>query len=937
MKWANSSTDLLVLPRKAAFFASIAADAVIGGSAKHSGDLWLLATQLYARDAGCSYGWGALRAACLSALSTKGTNLLSLEAAEQLLSLLGQLDPDEEEQSGSRLEDDDAVGPATDDLDTSDHSTGRGNQDVKEGLKSTANTYAKQLQQSFNLLKANSAFLAQQSKWAYDDPIPPLITPLGEESPLASSVTTLSSVWNRSNMSRCSRAQNDCISRIRSLRRSLATSSLQLGDFPAIYGDGSESLAPLYVVSANANDPEARLEVDNAKKPDKKDDEGSMATFFNPFENKRNAGGAGVVTSVAEEEERAISIEFGNRLGVPLEVTRCQLEFSGSDTSRVMATSLSFVLPPKAKAFAIQFPFTVLARSKVGVDVEQGENFEVDRMNLTCLGRSFSLPIKPDPASVLGGGYGCFPASLAEYPELQKVKKEYDPSMEASFPIQAYPSQPKLRILFADSHTPVEKLSFELSDGELFTSQPFLLECYAGPSGRGCVEQLEVHVGGIPGLNRKLFDSSAPTERQPDDDFLDGIFEKELSSPLKARALAGKLSLDAINGKGDETDTLGSLLRIQIASTHTMTRKLKKDVELTLRFRYRGACNETAQVWRNHEICVRIKRRNGPRITSIAFHPDILTDSYFSELGETQKLKASSSAEEELQAREPYDTKDGTGTSKLNFRVGQYSSVNVCSGEIGLLVTVSNDTENKIQLSTESGHVRSVAHRKIDHVLLRPSMSVKIPMVLKRFNPFGKESTVDDLVRELISSTLLVWKSLNGKNGEEASGQVRVPPACLKELISKHPSFISKVCDPPCSVELSVDRSISSTSPIAVFSGSPGCEISVRIAIADWVSVDERKKGNVRMELCCIRETKNAHQPSPSTNDFVWAGKLRDQANMAETALQHRARIIFCRPGNYIVSACAIITRELSEKGAEEIWWAPVAQRIAVKGDIPAQ
>ena len=81
------------MPRKAAYFAAVAAEAVSEGSAKQAGDLWLLATQLYSREPGKSYGWGVLRAACLSALAAKGRGSIGLEASEQLLSLLAELKP----------------------------------------------------------------------------------------------------------------------------------------------------------------------------------------------------------------------------------------------------------------------------------------------------------------------------------------------------------------------------------------------------------------------------------------------------------------------------------------------------------------------------------------------------------------------------------------------------------------------------------------------------------------------------------------------------------------------------------------------------------------------------------------------------------------------------------------------------------------------------
>ena len=54
-------------------------------------------------------------------------------------------------------------------------------------------------------------------------------------------------------------------------------------------------------------------------------DKGAMATFYNPFDVKKKSDD---IARVAEEEERSMSVQFGNRLSIPLEVRRCQLEFN---------------------------------------------------------------------------------------------------------------------------------------------------------------------------------------------------------------------------------------------------------------------------------------------------------------------------------------------------------------------------------------------------------------------------------------------------------------------------------------------------------------------------------------------------------------------------------------------------------------------------------
>ena len=900
-------------------------------SINNAGKLWLLATQLYSRNGGSSYGWGAIRAACLGALSTRGNNVLSLEAAEQLLSLLCELDPDMVRKEPAEEKDDAAAQAESEERGISElsgHGSSAAPKGEQEGISSTANLFAKQLRESYHQMKSTSTFLAQQSKWAYDDPLPPQALPMGDTSTIGSKLSNLRCVWTSSDLDRCAAAQSQCMNRISFLRRSLPTPSSQLADFPSIYGSEAAPVLPLYVVSAKAIEAESQLEVQKIKVASPKADQGAMATFFNPFEKKRRAGGSDGITSVAEGEERAFSVKFGNSLALPLEITRCQLEFRGRQTSRVKATSLSFTIPPKSKAFTISFPFTVLPVSVSSVEnLEQGEEFEVSGVDLTCLGRSFSLPIKPVEEC---RGSTSIPVPHSEY-NRKSVKKKEEKSALTSFPIQVYPCQPSLHIFFADSHTPFEGITIGLADGELYTSPPLLLECYAGPSGHGNVEQLEIYLSGLTSTNQKLFDTSSAGKQQSNDDFIGETFGKETSQPLRIRVVAEKFSLTSVNGRQDQAVESDNRLRIQAIASHSMARRLENDTLLRLRFRYRGQTNKSAQVWRNHEIPVKIKLSKGPRITCLSFQPDIHANCFFRELTSKLELKDVANSEEVRLNNEDLVQEEN---QKLNIQVGYRSNVNVCSSEIGVLVTVLNETRTDVELSRKVGPISNLESHQFKDVIIRPSVSVKIPMLLKRHKLTDQAILVDDLIEQLISTTRLVWRSLDASGGE-AFGQVRIHRDCLKQLIREHPSIVSKLCEPPCSVAVLVNGSSPVHSPVTCSLGSPGAGISVKVGIADWVSLDERKMCDVKMEFICVSE-KNAAETSGI--DHVWAGKLRHKTSMAVGSLEHQARVIFCSPGSYIVSACVRITNNLANKGVEEIWSAPFAQRILVKrGDVPAQ
>lgn len=94
----------LRLPRKAAFFATVAAEAMSAcpgsDSALRAASLWLAASRLYSRDgnrfvgSGSNYTWATLRASILQALSLRGDHVAAETAAELLLVLLSEISPD---------------------------------------------------------------------------------------------------------------------------------------------------------------------------------------------------------------------------------------------------------------------------------------------------------------------------------------------------------------------------------------------------------------------------------------------------------------------------------------------------------------------------------------------------------------------------------------------------------------------------------------------------------------------------------------------------------------------------------------------------------------------------------------------------------------------------------------------------------------------------
>lgn len=52
---------------------------------------------------------------------------------------------------------------------------------------------------------------------------------------------------------------------------------------------------------------------------------------------------------------------------------------------------------------------------------------------------------------------------------------------------------------------------------------------------------------------------------------------------------------------------------------------------------------------------------------------------------------------------------------------------------------------------------------------------------------------------------------------------------------------------------------------------------------------------------------------------------------LSDEKKSHRARVVFLKSGEYVVSACArIVNDDVSDSGGES-WWAPVAEKVVVE------
>jgi hypothetical protein len=953
------------LPRKAAFFAAVAAEAVStaerDGTSHLASELWLLASQLYSGPANISahkgsYGWATLRASTLHALSLQGNTLLSQEAAELVLSLLGEMSPDAKKDiikadakpgNETNTEETDALGGTHwSDVGALDSSARQRFEDA-EDLVSTAmsSAFATKLRDSFSTMTAASSILAVQSKWADDEIIKPVDVPLAEPSEMSTSVLALNCVWSRVDYEACSAAQKNCITRMLALRRALPASSLE--NRTSLIND-SVSTMPLYVSSAMAIQVDSTLELELVKlrKSPEKAKEGAMATFYNPFDNKGKSDKV-AATRVAEEEERAMLIQFGNRLSVPLEVQRCELTFENNEASRVKATALAFVIPPKSTGFTVHFPFTVLSRLSADKVSDRSGNgvFEVKGMNLTCLGRSFFLPINSSTTQARPAS-GSLPPPASNYPHMS-TKTKADVPQEAKPLIEASPCQPMLRVFNAMSGAPLEAgavVSINLSDGEIFTIPALRLENYAGPSGRGKIERLLISANGLSGKSDLvLYDSDSGAASGADDseeEFFHELVDKKKPSPLKLRARVNSLTLATMNQE-NESDAREGTVKFQIAAAHNMGTQIPAGTSVRIRFRYRGLSNEVNEVWRSREIVLRVVPVKGPHISSMAFRPDLGTKSAFGALRKSVVMHSPTrdGAEAEENAHDL-----GTGHAKdesfVSNRVGLDSGMFVCSEEVVFLLTISNDTSSEITLSRPSGAVGGFgfAGNPLSTVQVHAGVSATLPVVVPRMPRVDETGAPFDIVSDLVSKTSLLWETKReDETGEVvARGRIRIPPVCLKDLMYRHPSFVPNICQSPLNMRLRVGGK-ANESPALVSLGAP-LEVSVEVELAPWLSEQIVEKCTVTLELCCVREGGDSSSKTGQSRDFIWCGKQKQLMNLNDPKKAHSARIAFVREGQFVISACARISRTDINQVAEEIWFAPAASTIMVgKSACPSQ
>lgn len=898
---------------------------------------------------GGDYGWATLRAVALHGLAMQGLRESSEDAAVQLLSLMAEISPakkksKKQESSGtffSHKDDSFSVESSVSLKSSPDTASYL----ASESVVSVARSYVRdriraQGTSFFSGTETPSTLTVAQSRWADDDPIPPILVPMADFSEISMSIIAMRSVWSAIKLDHLSKAQKKLIGQISDLRKNMPASSL-----PRNSSESNSSFFPIKITSVVIVDsePHAGFERVKAKRP--QEDLGAMATFFNPYANKK---GEAEATIVPEGEERYVLVRFANSLAVPMEIPRCQLEFNVPQSDRIKAPAISFVIPGQIKDFPVQFPFNILkGRGEKGSGEQDSNTFEIKGLHLTCLTRSIFLPLKGSGDTVEQSSEEAknIPDAASLYPRRNYGGKKAEKDKDIRSPrLELIPPQPNLLISFATSPTPIEEdtiIPTPLADGETFTLPKLCLFNDPGLSGLGKIEQLRITAVGLPGHSEiALFD-------------LHGIPEKEeVKGNVRAKKVkATPLELTAqCNGIDDETLNGGkksgkSSITLQLSAKPDMGAHTK-ECTVTIRFRYRGKAPSAAvEFWRKREVQVRVLRIKGPRISSLTFRPDLAWESAYSQLCATLSHQDKHKRYRPTRMNE-LDIPQTGSTDIEDFvinRFGKDPGVHACGDKVVLLVSVANETTSAITLSKPTGVVGGFECSPLETMRVPPGVSAKIPMIVPRVD------RAPEICERLTEMTSFEWKSEIPEQQSEASietggtmvpvnrrirrGKIGIQPGCLKSIIDENPTFLSRICKAPCSVNIGIVGE-DDKEEVDVELGKP-VDTSVEIDLADWIPPEVLKQSNYSLEFCCARKATDGK--TEKQRDYVWCGQIRKTLPKEGKKHTHRARIIFLREGEYVVSACVSFSRTDIDDDVKEIWWAQNARHVRVQDRLLSQ
>eukprot|EP00934_Nitzschia_sp_Nitz4_P004402 Nitzschia sp. Nitz4//scaffold5_size260463//126788//131622//NITZ4_000982-RA/size260463-augustus-gene-0.33-mRNA-1//-1//CDS//3329555340//4392//frame0 len=954
------AAERMTFARKATFFTMIAAEAMseVDGDSidQRALALWIRAAKLHSSKTseleGGNYAWATLRAVALHALAIQDMEETSEDAAIELLSLMGNISPPKRSNDSglmlSQLDDETDIQGNADDTARSDDVADTASYMVAgESVVSAARTYVRETRAKvaqaqrgsfFSGTKDSSLLAYAQSKWVDDDPIPTILLPMAEFSEISESVLSVRSVWSNIKFEQCFAAQKQIMKEIASLRRKGAASSVPL------FGPDSISVPlPIRITSIAISETDAQSQLEQVKLKPAAEKTGAMATFFNPYANKK---GENVATLVPEEEERYILVKFSNNLSIPLEIPRCQLDFNLTQKHRVKAPAISFVIPGHTEKFAVQFPFMVLKKSNP-TDQDIEEIFDIKGLHLTFLSRTFFLPLRssnsvtPTPSR----REAKLPDPAALYPRRDYSDKEKAAVLSVLSPqLQVVPPQPNLRLSFELSSSPIAEntsIPCPIADGEVCQLPKLLLSNDAGLSGLGLIDELTVVASGLPGRPQTtlvhLRDENSPkVEKKPE---TTRTTSRGLdATPLDLTAICDGLDLKALNNPQGPKGSISLVL----AATSDMGAYLSScTVKVT--FKFRGKAPSTSlEVWRKRVIEVGVLRIKGPRVSSITFRPDLSWKSGYADLCHEKKMHTSASDPSEQANRSARQHASGVTEQEgyVASRLGMDPGVQVCGDKVVVVVSVANESSSEVLLSRPEGALGGFEGHAIDTLNVLPGVSAKIPIVLPRLE---RDASV---CSKLFAATKLNWTTKGSFSQDSSStatggtmipvncrlrtGTLVIPGECLRTIVDKNPTFLSRLCKSPCSINVTLPGSDGGDSA-ELQVGKP-MEVKVHLTLAEWIPQPVVADSNFTLEFYCARKGSR-DAGTKSTRDYVWSGQVRKAIGPEGFAadVSHSARLLILKEGNYVLSACVSFGRKQGHELTKEVWWAEQAIPVRVQ------
>jgi hypothetical protein len=260
-------------------------------------------------------------------------------------------------------------------------------------------------------------------------------------------------------------------------------------------------------------------------------------------------------------------------------------------------------------------------------------------------------------------------------------------------------------------------------------------------------------------------------------------------------------------------------------------------------------------------------------------------------------------------------------------RFGMDDISSVCGEECVVVLTVANETRCSLTISHSLKLPLGFAGNEVSEMIVHPGVSAKIPLQVKRiarsYNPMA----------ELVSMTTLLWQMHKGtEQGQvKARGRLRIPSACLADIVARQPASLFHICQSPCTIDLTVGGKLATgEETVSAIVGRP-FDVSSTVTLNKWITPKMAQGCSIAIEFRCVRRDRS----SGPRRDHVWTGMtLSAEIDMNIPSYKHKKKLAVCSTGTFIVSCCVKLYR--NPGSGVEVWWSEHTMTVQVT-DLPAQ